>query len=175
MPRCRPFKLVDAMILVAAAALWLASMRQKWNEFQMTWAGTMRVPTWQAYVELVQDGWHIAFLYLALMAYVYIRLVPPRLPMSDLIRQPGVLFLGLMIAFLMSRLALALVAFVPPFPPESLVFALALGLSWYVACRRYRSRAEPGWIEVLGRSFGVGLVVSDAANYPLYLLNFLAA
>jgi hypothetical protein len=34
MPRCRPFKLVDAMILVAAAALGMAAMRPGWNQFQ---------------------------------------------------------------------------------------------------------------------------------------------
>jgi hypothetical protein len=31
-------------------------------------------------------------------------------------------------------------------------------------------RAEPGWIEGLGRAFGVGVVVSVGASYPLYLL-----
>ena len=53
-----------------------------------------------------------------------------------------------------------------------MIIALALGLSWRAACRRYRSRAEPGWIEGLGRSVGVGLVVSTAATYPLYLFVY---
>ena len=63
-------------------------------------------------------------------------------------------------------LLLALSAFVPLVAPTNMIIALALGLSWYVACRRYRSRAEPGWIEGLGRALGVGVVVSIAANYP---------
>jgi hypothetical protein len=61
-------------------------------------------------------------------------------------------------------LYMALSAFVPLVAPTNMIIALALGLSWYVACRRYRSRAEPGWIEGLGRSFGVGLVVAIAAS-----------
>ena len=35
MPRCRPFKLIDAMILIAAAAVWMARMRPLWNQLQM--------------------------------------------------------------------------------------------------------------------------------------------
>jgi hypothetical protein len=161
MPRCRPFKLVDAMILVAAAALGMASMRPGWNQFQMFWAGTKRAPTWQAYVVMAQTGLTIALLMLA-VAYVWIRLIPPRLRGSDLMRQPGMLVLVLLIGLSMPLLALS--AFVPLVAPTNMIFALALGLSWYVACRRYRSRAEPGWIEGLGRSFGVGLVVAIAAS-----------
>jgi hypothetical protein len=106
----------------------------------------------------------IAFLNLA-VAYVWLRLIPPRLPMSDLIRQPGMLFLILPIGLALVYMALS--PFVPPVAWTNMIIALALGLSWGAACRRYRSRAEPGWIEGLGRSFGVGLVVSIAATYPL--------
>jgi hypothetical protein len=77
-------------------------------------------------------------------------------------RQPGMLLLVLLIGLSMPLLALS--AFVPLVAPTNMIFALALGLSWYVACRRYRSRAEQGWIEGLGRSFGVGLVVAIAAS-----------
>ena len=99
------------------------------------------------------------------MAYVWIRLIPPRLPKSDVIRQPGMLFLVLLIAA--GFLYMALSAFVPLGAETNIIIAVALGLSWGAACRRYRSRAEPGWIEGLGRSFGVGLVVAIAASYPL--------
>jgi multisubunit Na+/H+ antiporter MnhB subunit len=163
MPRCRPFKLFDAMILVATAALGMAEMRPGWNQFQMFWAGTKRAPTWQAYGGMAQTGLTIALLNLA-MAYVWIRLIPPRLPGSDLIRQPGMLLLVLLIG--LAFLYMALSAFVPPVAETNMIIALALGLSWGAACRRYRSRAEPGWIEGLGRSFGVGLVVAIAASYP---------
>src|SRR5262249_21881884 len=92
MPRCRPFKLVDAMILVAVSAFGMTSMHPGWKQFQMFWAGTKRAPTWQAYVGMAHTSLTIAFLNLA-VAYVWIRLIPPRLPSSDLIRQPGMLFL----------------------------------------------------------------------------------
>ena len=161
MPRCRPFKLVDAMILVATAALGLASMRPGWNQFQTFWAGINRAPTWQAYVGMAQTGLTISLLNLA-VTYVWIRLIPPRLPAADLMRQPGMLFLVLLIGLSMPLLPLS--AFVPLVAPTTMIFALALGLSWGAACRRYRSRAEPGWIEGLGRSFGVGLVVAIAAS-----------
>jgi hypothetical protein len=67
----------------------------------------------------------------------------------------------------LSFLLMALSEFVPVVAETSMIFALALGLSWGAACRRHRSRAEPGWIEGLGRSFGVGLVVSKAASHLL--------
>jgi hypothetical protein len=161
MPHCRPFKLVDAMILVATAALGMASMRPAWDQFQSIWAGTKAPPTWRAYVGIAQTGLTMASLMLA-VAYVWIRLIPPRLPTSDLIRQPGMLSLIHLIG--LSSFSLALSAFVPLDPWTNMVAALPLGLSWGAACRRYRSRAESGWIEGLGRSFGVGLVVAVAAS-----------
>jgi hypothetical protein len=163
MPRCRLFKLIDAMILIANAALGMASMRPGWNQFQAFWAGIKMVPTWQAYGGIAQTGLTIALLNLA-VAYVWIRLIPPRLPISDLIRQPGMLVLILLIAS--AFLYMALSAFLPPAASTNMIVGLVLGLSWVAACYRYRSRAEPGWIEVLGRSFGVGLVVAVAASYP---------
>lgn len=162
MTRCRPFKLVDAMILVAAAALGLATMRPGWNQFQAFWAGTKRPPTWQAYGGMAQSSFTIALLDLG-VAYTWIRLIPPRLPTSDLIRQPGMLSLILLIG--LAFLYMAVSAFVPPGAETNMIIALALGLSWGAACRRYQPRAESGWIECLGISFGVGLVVAIAASY----------
>lgn len=162
MPRCRPFKLVDAMILVAVAALGLAEMRPGWNQFQTFWAGANRVPPWQAYGRMTQSLLTIALLNLA-VAYVWIRLIPPRLPWGDLIRQPGLLVLVLLIG--LAFLCMALSVLVPQVAQTNMVIALALGLSWAGACYRYRSHAEPGWIEALGRSFGIGLVVAIAVSY----------
>ncbi len=161
MPRCRPFKLIDAMILVANAALAMASMRPGWMQFQTFWAGTKRPPTWQAYAGMAQTGMTIALLSLA-VAYVWIRLIPPRLPWRDLIRQPGMLVLILLMAS--AFLYMALTAFVPPAASTNMIVGLALGLSWGAACDRYRSGAEPGWIEGLGRLFGVGLVIATAVS-----------
>jgi hypothetical protein len=167
MPRCRPFKLVDGMILVATAALWMAVMRPRWNQFQTVWIAVRKAPTWQSYIGIAQGGLALS-LWMLTLAYLVIRLIPPRPPGPDLIRQPGMLLLGVMIGLVILLFALA--AFVPLGAEANLIIALALGLSWRAACRRYRSRAEPGWIEGLGRLVGVGWIVSTAAIYPLNLL-----
>jgi hypothetical protein len=78
------------------------------------------------------------------------------------------LLLGLMIAVVM--LAMLLAAFVALVPWTNTVFGLALALSWFVAARRHRTRAEPGWIEWIGRALGVGWAVTTMATYPLFLL-----
>jgi hypothetical protein len=75
-----------------------------------------------------------------------------------------------MIGILMSALFVSM--FVPLVAWTNIVIALALALSWFVACRRHRSRAEPGWIERLGISLGVGWIITTAAAYPLYLLFY---
>ena len=167
MPRCRPFKLIDAMILVATAAAWMALMRPRWNQFQMVWTGIRKVPTWQSYIGIAQSGLALS-LWMLTLAYLVMRLIPPRLPKSDLFRQPGMLLLGLMVGLVI--LLMFLSAFVPLVAWTNVIIALTLGLSWLAACRRYRSRAESGWIEGMGRFVGVGWVVSTAATYPLYLL-----
>jgi hypothetical protein len=167
MPHCRPFKLIDAMILTAAVAVWIAWMRPLLNELQRATMASEKGTPWQVYAWIVPTGLNIAVLMLA-FAYLVIRLIPPRPPRSDLIRQPGMLLLGLLIGLVI--LLMALSAFVPMVVGTNMIIALVLGLSWGAACRRYRSRAEPGWIEGLGRSVGVGLVVGNAAIDLLYLL-----
>jgi hypothetical protein len=180
MPRCRKFKLIDAMILIAAAAGWMAISRTLWNQpgeayapisahhwlHKVGMASRDGIPLY-VYAGTVQTGLRNAVMMLA-VAYVGISLIPPRLPESDLIRQPGMLSLGLLIG-----LVFLWRAFFPTAPPVGethLIISLALGLSWGAACHRYRSRAEPGWIEGLGRSVGVGWVVYLANFYTLYLL-----
>jgi hypothetical protein len=167
MPRCRPFKLVDVMILVAAAAFWMAWMRPWVNELRMVGMGSRKGIPWQVYVGAVQGGLNSAFLMLA-VAYLVMRLIPPRPPRSDLIRQPGMLFLGLTIALVILLMLLSTSVLLVPW--TNMIIALALGLSWLAASRRYRSRAEMGWIEGVGRSVGICLIVSTAAIYPMYLL-----
>lgn len=149
------------MILVAAAALGLAAMRPGWNQFHTFWAHARASPTTQAYAGLARSCLTIAVLDLA-VAYVWIRLVPPRLPVPDLIRQPGVLVLILLIGLAFICLTLSAVA--PRVAQPSWVIALALGLSWVAACLYHRSRSETGWIETLGRSFAICLIAAIAAS-----------
>ena len=129
--------------------------------------GIRKVPTWQSYVGIAQSGVALS-LWMLTLAYLVMRLIPPRPPRSDLIRQPGMLLLGLMIGLMI--LLMFLSTFVPLVAWTNVIIALALGLSWLAACRRYRSRAELGWIEGIGRFVGVGWIVTTAAIYPLYLL-----
>jgi hypothetical protein len=167
MPRCRSFKLIDAMILIAAAAAWMALMRTRWNQLQIAAMATRKSISWLVYVGTVQSGLQVSLLMLTI-AYLVMRLIPPGPPRSDLIRQPGMLLFGLGIG--LSILLMLLSAFVPLVAWTNVIIALALGLSWLAVCRRYRSRAEPGWIEGIGRFVAVGEIVSTAAIYPVYLL-----
>jgi hypothetical protein len=162
LPHCRPFKLVDVMILVAASALGLAAMRPGRNQFHMFRANAKASPATQAYVGLARSCLAIILLDPA-VGYVWIHLVPPRLPVPDLVRQPGVLVLILLIGLALICLTLSAVA--PRVAPPSWVIALALGLSWAAGCLYHRSRAEPGWIEALGRFFAVCLTAAIAASY----------
>ncbi len=129
----------------------------------MFWAGTKRAPTWHARVVMAQTGLTISLLNLV-YNYIWVYLIPARLPTSDLMRQPGMLLLVLLIGH--AFLYMAVSASVPLGAETNIIIALALGLSRGAACRRHRSRAEPGWIEGLVRTFGVGLVVAIAAIYP---------
>lgn len=99
MPRCRKVKLIDAMILIAAAAGWMTMSRGLWTEpreaaaplsgnhwldkFEM--ASMNGIPLY-AYVGPFKFGLTNAVAMLA-VAYFAIRLIPPRLPESDLICQ----------------------------------------------------------------------------------------
>src|SRR5262249_24774647 len=97
MPRCRPFKLVDAMILTSATAVWMTWMRPQWNGLQFLGMLSGKGIPWWAYVATFYNAVANALIMLA-AAYLVMRLIPPRPSMSDLIRQPGMLFLGLVIA-----------------------------------------------------------------------------
>jgi amino acid transporter len=167
MQGCRPFKLIDAMILTAAAALWMARMRPLWNELQQAGMASRTGVRWQSYAGIAGAGLNVA-LALLVVAYLAIRLIPPRPPRSNLIRQPGMLLLGALVGLVI--LLFALSPFVPLVAGTNIIISLALGLTWVAACRRYRSRAEPGWIEGLGRSVGVGLVIATAAIDAVYFL-----
>lgn len=168
MPRCRPFKLVDILILVAAAAFWMATIRPAWNQLRMVSSETRKLVAWEAYAGMAQMGLGRA-LFILIPAYLLMRLIPPRPPRSELIRQPGVLFLGLTFALTIILIPLSLV--VPLVAWTNVPIALAFGLSWLAACHRFRSRAERGWIEVIGRAVAVGWFVHTASVYPLSLLR----
>jgi len=156
------------MILVAVAAAWTAVIRPRWNQFQAVWMDSRKVPPWQAYLGMAHSGLAVS-LWMLVLAYLVMRFLPPRPPRSDLLRQPGMLFLGLFAG--LAILLMFLSAFIPLRGWTNGIEALTLGLAWLSACRRHRSRAEPGWIEVVGRLVGVGWIVCIATVYPVYLLT----
>ena len=157
------------MILVAAAAIWMALMRPRWNQFQMVWTGIRKAPSWQSYIGMFQGGVGLS-LWMLTVAYLVMRLIPPRPLGPDLMRQPGMLLLASMFVIIITEILLSV--FISLVPWTNVIVALALGLSWLSASRRNRSRAESGWIEGIGRSVGVGWIVTTAMSYPLYLLVY---
>lgn len=111
--------------------------RPRWDQFQRVWSDIGRKAlTWESYASLAQMGLNLSLMILT-VAYLVMRLVPPRPSWPALIRQPGTLSLGIMIA--LSILLLLLSPFVPLVPWTNVPIALAHGLSWLAACRRYRS------------------------------------
>jgi hypothetical protein len=119
MPRCRKFKLIDAMILIAAAAGWMTMSRGLWTQPRRAYAplsgnhwlhkvgmASMNGIPLDAYVGPFNVGLICAVVMLAVV-YVAIRLIPPCLPESHLICQPGMLSLGLLVGLFFLYMALA--------------------------------------------------------------------
>jgi hypothetical protein len=161
MPRCRSFKIIDAMILIGVAALGMAEIRPGWNQFYAFWAGMKTVPTTGAYLRMGHSSATILLINVA-VAYVWIRLVRPRLPIRDMLRQPGALGLILLMP---SALVYAVLDALIPTAPTNLIVGIALALSWVAACFHFRSIAEPGWIEGFGRLVAISLIAAVATSY----------
>ena len=149
------------MILIGVAALGMAEIRPGWNQFYSFWAGMKTVPTTEAYLRMGHSSATILLINVA-VAYVWIRLVRPRLPIRDMLRQPGAL--GLML-LMPSALVYAVLAALIPSAPTNLIVGIALALSWVAACFHFRSIAEPGWIEGFGRLVAICLIAAVATSY----------
>ena len=172
-PPSRPFQLVDAIILIAAAATWMTSMRHWWNDLKDSHDVFQGPPPWQIFIGPVHNGlWTLLWVLSA--AYLVMRLIPPRPPWSDVIRQPGILFLGLMAALpMLIFIFFYLIGLMKTWETWAMIGSgLVLALLWIVASRRQRSRMEPGWIETFGRSVAIGWIVIIIANDPLIFLAF---
>lgn len=180
MTRCRKFKLIDIMILTAAVAGWMAMSSGLWTEpreapaplggnhwLHKVGLGSVNGIPLYAYLGPFKFGFTNAVMMLA-VAYVAIRLIPPRLPESDLFCQPGMLSLGLLIGLFFLYMTLAQMHLLNFW--TDLIMTIAIGVPWGAACWFHRSHAEPGWIEGLGRSFGVSVVLSIAMIYISSLL-----
>lgn len=180
MTRCRKFKLIDAMILIAAVAGWMTMSRGLWTVprevptplrgnhwlHKVGLASINGIPLY-AYFGPFKFGFTNAVMMLA-VAYVVIRLIPPRLPGSDLICQPGMLSLGLLVGLFFLYMTLAQMRLLNFW--TDLIMTIAVGVPWSAVCWFHRSRVEPGWIEGVGRFFGISLVLAIAMIYISSLL-----
>ena len=163
----RKFKLLDGLLLIAGIAMAMAGVRRVF-------------PTWPTLEELDQVGWQasISLLLSATFILIPIRLIPPRPRGKRLWRQPGwVASLSIALALLLwifvrcSQMLLyslgnkgkgiwfgsvyaetfisdIFIAF-----PEYAVFAIAA--AWSILALTGVWRSEKGWIDWLGRLFGV--------------------
>ena len=167
-PGCRPFKLADGMILIAAAAAWMGLMRDWWSEAQTIGAGNAGVVPWQFWTVACFSGLSAWFWVLS-GAYIAMRSIRPRPSWSELIPHSGVLFLALMMALAM-LVWMSLHEFLSKETVQTwamVVYCLAFALSWIITSCRDRSRFEPGWIEDLGRTLEVGWIVIFTLSFPL--------
>jgi hypothetical protein len=180
-PSARPFTLLDAMILVAAAAVGLAALR--WAGVWLIWEDRLatRVAISQVSLKLAVN-WSCFGIPMTLAALA-VRLRRPRASWRRLIRQPG------MMAGLAVVPAWALAAgdaFLFQYDvrgqawnPEEmlqygLLFATALG-GFAVAIAGMAQaligrRPEPGWVDRLGRLVGVGWVLMSPLGWCAILL-----
>jgi hypothetical protein len=163
--KCRPFTLLDAMILVAATAggfgLWrwlfidaLNSPHNTVFQYSILWRTAAFFVT-AGPVMLVET-----------IGFIVIRLRPPRPPLRRLMAQPGMVscvaslcFLTLLatflfIAFVKMELSLGGLAEMVPAP-----VGLAVATAWVILLLSRRWRFERGWIDTLGVILGCYWIV----------------
>ncbi len=163
-PRCRPFGLGDAMILIAALALGLAlagpgiiiiadSIRTTPPKQFRTLAGAVSLGRFLNVIVL-------NFLFFLMPAFLILRFRRPRPKLRALICQPGFAACAAPVALLLVASPLAL------FAPTGLagevienggqiLSVLAAPLAWVSLIATRRWGPEPGWIDRLGRIVGV--------------------
>jgi hypothetical protein len=164
-PAARPFKLLDAMVLVAATAVGFGWVRCVWY-FNTDW----RLNDWlNEAPEML-----LALLMVWTLATLFLRLVPPRPRIRRLVSQPGAAACGavaLIFALECSRYFLDSTArsrgvrWILPWaryvPAElfSLIsggpYAYAVVTAWGLLFLSRRCRPEPSWIDRAGRVTGL--------------------
>jgi hypothetical protein len=177
--RCRPFTIADAMILVAAVAIGLATAR-----------GTMDYPFWHRLGPTKHAAPITGFLLVMTLAIVPIRLRRPRPSFRRLMRQPGmaacaaVLLVmgvdgGIWVLYCWKH-AYPLVQYLPNFwQVNSGRIAPAVAAVWLGMFLSRRCRVEPGWIDRLGRAIGFGWLLGLLFGWPFLrglfvVMSFLA-
>jgi hypothetical protein len=154
-PRCRPFRLADAMVLTAAAAVVCLYLEAVIVPLMGHIPGMVhRLGLWraitadpQAFV-MLPFGVVVVTLICLTPAYIIIRLLPPRPPLREVAGQPGVVAVG--VVLLDSIVGLRESWFTMAFT------LLAVPVAWSVVVARGRWRTESGWIDAFGKAVGFG-------------------
>lgn len=153
-PRCRRFNLGDGMIVTAALAVWLGSLR--WlSPGHRTSEGLLFAFLWSMPVLL------LAFT----AAYLGFRIRTPRPPRRELLRQPGML--GGLSALASLVVAVVLNTWWSPLAVPGTVLG-----TWVVMASRGGLRPEGGWIDRLGRTLAAGwCLVGLLFSFAGYLIR----
>ncbi len=156
-PRCRPFSIGDAMILIATTAVGFALIQERLGVILGS-RMLLRLLATSAGIGLILE--YIvtimsSFLMPATLGYLVIRLRRPRPSLDRIALQPG------MVANAAMAVIIALVFWLEVDQPAlglwvELAVLLVMPLSWIVLAVSGRWRREPGWIDRLGVWVGAG-------------------
>jgi len=177
--RCRRFRLLDAMILVAAAAVGAALVRAFLNSGYETtrFFGPDGREDWIAGRYHIKEFGAIV-LGTATLAVLVLRFLPPRPGLRRVFRQPGT---AGMIAVVVTSLADAVFGEIInlrspsslDWPQYSDILALRGGPTvaavWLTLWLTRARRPEPGWIDRLGRAVGFGWIALYASWFTTTL------
>jgi hypothetical protein len=154
--RCRPFTILDAMILVGASAVGLALARTILKDALMM----PRSPMWVARpITYFLLSWTLAF--------IPLRLRRPRPPLHRLMDQPGMAAccaVAIVTAIDVISRAIYVLLLEPPHAREMLArywrgnsqhLGPAVAVTWLGLFLSRRWRPEPGWLDRIGRVIGV--------------------
>ena len=167
---CRRFTILDGMVLVAAAAVWLVGVRltvrsllDGWDKLRRLGVPPLSRPDmWVMYIY----GTVVAAVGILTVTFLLIRLRKPRPALRRLIWQPGMMACTIISIF------------IPMLPVVTgrqsahllwLLMSMCVAFAWLAAWWCSRLQPEPGWIDRLGRVLGACWIAFG--GYPLFLLS----
>ena len=195
----RKFRLLDAMILVAATAAGCAMMQGisrvtdgeiSWSTISESWEDYRETPNLAELMDLIEPGIVALTLTMPLLIVWTLALIPsgfisPRPRFRRLMRQPGMivpfavlLMLGLLglpmvIAISMNGAAILLEAGLYEGLPVYLlpIGGMLVAASWMTLILGRRWRAEPNWIDRLGRALGTYWIMAGVVVASLWFIE----
>jgi hypothetical protein len=160
----RKMNLVDLMILVAAVSAGLGLARMALPEDVQRRQGLAALPGYRI-VLYVHDATTPCVAMLSIAAVV-LRLRRPRPGLVEMVQQPGFLACVVAIFGMIMCVAMSALAVTPTtrFRMDSLFFILSVwngmtvGFAWFGWWINSRWKAEPSWIDRLGRALGAAWI-----------------